>query len=61
MNSAHPFENPDAWTKLLQTWAILAVPFALALTFGRIVGDERQGRALLAVTFGFVLLGTLAV
>lgn len=61
VNSAHPLENPNAWTNLLQLWAILAVPFALALTFGRIVGDTRQGRALLAVMFGFVLAGTLAV
>lgn len=61
VNSAHPFENPTPWTNLLQSWAILAIPFALALTFGRIVGDIRQGWALLAVMMGFVVAGTLAV
>ena len=61
VNSAHPFENPTAWTNLLQSWAILAIPVALALTFGHIVGDIRQGWALLAVMMGFVVAGTLAV
>lgn len=59
-NSAHPFENPTAWTNLLQTWAILAIPFALAITFGRMVGDERQGRALLVTMMLFVVVGTAA-
>ncbi len=49
VNSAHPFENPNAWTNIIQTWAIIALPFALALTFGRMVGDKRQGLALAAV------------
>ena len=47
-NSAHPYENPNALTDLLQVWAILAIPFALCCTFGRIVGDARQGWALAA-------------
>ena len=58
VNSAHPFENPTAITNLLQLWAILAIPFALTLTFGRIVGDERQGWALFAVMMLFVVAGT---
>ena len=50
-NSAHPFENPTAFTNLLENWALLAIPFALALAFGRLVGDRRQGWALLAAMF----------
>jgi K+-transporting ATPase ATPase A chain len=47
-NSAHPFENPTAWTNLLEITMMLVIPFALARTFGRIVGDHRQGYAILA-------------
>jgi K+-transporting ATPase ATPase A chain len=47
-NSAHPFENPTALTNLLQMLAILIVPLALTYTFGHLVGDTRQGWALLA-------------
>jgi K+-transporting ATPase ATPase A chain len=50
-NSAHPFENPTALSNLVETWALLLVPFALAFTFGRMVGDRRQGRAVFAVMF----------
>jgi K+-transporting ATPase ATPase A chain len=58
VNSAHPFENPTAVSNLVQLWAILAIPFALTITFGRIVGDERQGWALFAVMMLFVVAGT---
>ncbi len=58
VNSAHPFENPTAVSNLVQLWAILAIPFALTITFGRIVGDERQGWALFAVTMLFVVAAT---
>lgn len=61
VNSAHPLENPNALSNLLQCWAILVLPFALCITFGRLVGDARQGRALLAVMLGFVLAGTAAI
>jgi potassium-transporting ATPase potassium-binding subunit len=47
-NSAHPFENPNAWSNLLECWAQLALPVAFVFTFGRMVGDARQGRSLLA-------------
>jgi len=60
-NSAHPFEGPSALAIALQIWAQQVIPFALALTFGHMVGDVRQGRALLAVMLGFVLLGTAAI
>jgi K+-transporting ATPase ATPase A chain len=50
-NSAHPFENPTAFTSLLENWALLAIPFALAFAFGRLVGDRRQGWALFGAMF----------
>jgi K+-transporting ATPase ATPase A chain len=50
-NSAHPFENPTAFTNLVENWALLAIPFALALAFGQLVGDRRQGWALFAAMF----------
>jgi K+-transporting ATPase ATPase A chain len=48
-NSAHPFENPTAWTNLFQIVLMLAIPFALPRTFGQMVGDKRQGIAIVAV------------
>ena len=45
-NSAHPFENPNAFSNMMEIWAILVVPFATVFAFGRAVGDERQGRAI---------------
>ena len=59
VNSAHPFENPNAWTNLIECWAIIVLPFALALTFGRMVDDPRQGRALFAA-MGVLLLAATA-
>jgi K+-transporting ATPase ATPase A chain len=50
-NSAHPFENPTAFTSFVENWALLAIPFALAFVFGRLVGDPRQGWALFAAMF----------
>ena len=47
-NSAHPYENPTPLTNFLEMFAILVIPFALTYTFGRMVGDTRQGWALLA-------------
>ena len=54
-NSAHPFENPTAWTNLVQIVLILMIPFALPRAFGKMVGDDRQGYAIVAV------MGTLFV
>jgi K+-transporting ATPase ATPase A chain len=48
-NSAHPFENPTAWTSAFQIVLMLAIPFALPRTFGVMVGDKRQGTAIAAV------------
>lgn len=48
-NSAHPFENPTALTNLLEIILMLAIPFSLPRTFGQMVGDKRQGNAIVAV------------
>jgi K+-transporting ATPase ATPase A chain len=47
-NSAHPYENPSPLTNLLEMFAILLIPFALTYTFGKVVGDTRQGWVVLA-------------
>src|ERR1700728_1435857 len=60
-NSAHPFENPNAWTNLLETWSLLLIPVASVLAFGRAVGDMRQGRAILATMGVFLLVGVAIV
>lgn len=49
VNSAHPFENPTPLSNFLEMLAILLIPAALCFTFGKMVGDTRQGWALLAV------------
>jgi K+-transporting ATPase ATPase A chain len=48
VNSAHPFENSTPLTNILEALAILLIPAALCYTFGRMIGDTRQGWALLA-------------
>ena len=48
VNSAHPLENPTPLTDFLEMLAILLIPAALCYTFGRMIGDTRQGWALLA-------------
>jgi len=61
-NSAHPFENPNAWTNLVQMVAIFLIPAALCFTFGRGVGDIRQGWAVLAaMTVLFVALVVVVI
>jgi potassium-transporting ATPase potassium-binding subunit len=47
-NSAHPFENPTAISNFLEMFAILLIPMGLTYTFGRLVGDTRQGWAVFA-------------
>ncbi|RZL53232.1 MAG: potassium-transporting ATPase subunit KdpA [Variovorax sp.] len=47
-NSAHPFENPTPLTNFVQMLAMFLIPAALCLAFGRVVGDRRQGFAVLA-------------
>jgi potassium-transporting ATPase potassium-binding subunit len=55
-NSAHPYENPEPWTNLLEVFLMLAIPFSLPRTFGRMVGDTRQGYAILGVMAGIFLV-----
>ncbi len=62
VNSAHPFENPTPLSNFLEMLAILLIPAALCYTFGRLVGDTRQGWAILAaMTIVFVLMVGVAV
>jgi potassium-transporting ATPase potassium-binding subunit len=49
VNSAHPFENPTAWTNWVEIFLLLVIAFSLARTFGRMVGNKKQGYAIVAV------------
>ncbi len=60
VNSAHPFENPTPLSNFLEMLSILLIPAALCYTFGRMVGDTRQGWAVLA-TMTVLLVAMLAV
>ena len=61
-NSAHPFENPTPLSNFLEMLSILLIPAALCYTFGKMVGDTRQGWAILvAMTIFFVLLLSVTV
>src|SRR5207237_2602156 len=48
VNSAHPFENPTPVSNFIELLAILLIPAALCYTFGKMIGDTRQGWAILA-------------
>jgi K+-transporting ATPase ATPase A chain len=56
-NSAHPFENPNALTNLVQMLSIFAIGFGLTWTFGKAVGNQRQGWAILAAMLTIFLAG----
>jgi K+-transporting ATPase ATPase A chain len=60
-NSAHPFENPNAITNLVQILLIFSLGAALTNVFGRMVGDQRQGWAIFAVMSILFLAGTTVV
>ncbi|MFC9983188.1 potassium-transporting ATPase subunit KdpA [Microbacterium keratanolyticum] len=60
-NSAHPFENPTAWTNMVQVLLVLMIPFALPRAFGRMVGDNRQGYAIAAVMGTIFLVSLFAL
>jgi K+-transporting ATPase ATPase A chain len=49
VNSAHPFENPTALSNFLELLSILLIPAALCITFGRMIGEPRQGSMILSV------------
>ncbi|MFJ5633755.1 potassium-transporting ATPase subunit KdpA [Streptomyces goshikiensis] len=59
-NSAHPFENPTPFSNLFEIFLILLIPFAMTRTFGRMVGNLRQGYAILA-TMGVIWIGFTAL
>nr|WP_223144637.1 potassium-transporting ATPase subunit KdpA [Corynebacterium amycolatum] len=59
-NSAHPFENPNAWTNMLEIFLILLIPVSLTRAFGVIIGDKRQGWAILS-TMAVLYFISLAV
>jgi K+-transporting ATPase ATPase A chain len=54
-NSAHPFENPTAWTNWIEIFLLLVISFSLPRTFGRMVDSKKQGYAIVAV------MGTIAL
>ena len=58
-NSAHPFENPNAWTNLLEDWLDIVIGFGLPIAFGYMIKDKKQGRALMAVMA--IILGSAAI
>jgi K+-transporting ATPase ATPase A chain len=60
-NSAHPFENPNALTNLVQMILIFSIGAALTNMFGRMVGDQRQGWAIFAVMGVLFLAGTATI
>lgn len=60
VNSAHPFENPTAFTNIFETLLILAIPASLTFTYGRMVGSRRQGWAVFAA-MAVLFVGGVAV
>jgi K+-transporting ATPase ATPase A chain len=58
-NASHPFENPNGVTNFLEIWALLAIPFAFAYTFGVLAGDRRQGRVVFGVMFAIWITASL--
>ncbi|GAA1666301.1 potassium-transporting ATPase subunit KdpA [Glycomyces endophyticus] len=60
-NAAHPFENPTAWTNFVIIYLLLVIPFCMPRTFGRLVGQNRQGYAIAAVMGVIALVSTTLV
>jgi K+-transporting ATPase ATPase A chain len=60
VNSAHPFENPTAWTNLFEIYLLLMIGFSLPRTFGKMVGSVRQGLAIVSV-MALLALGSVAL
>ena len=59
-NSAHPFENPNGFTNLLEMLVVLIIPAALVFMYGKMVGNRRQGYAIYA-TMMVMFLGAVIV
>ena len=60
-NSAHPYENPSALTNFFQMLSIFLIPAALVFMFGRMVGDPRQGWAVLAAMTAIFVVAVVVV
>jgi potassium-transporting ATPase potassium-binding subunit len=60
-NAAHPFENPNAFANILQIWSMLAISTALLVTFGKMVGSERQGWTLVSIVGFLIVAGVVVV
>lgn len=60
-NAAHPFENPGPLSNLLSIFLLLLIPFSLTRTFGRLVGDLRQGYAVLAAMVTLLITSVAAI
>jgi K+-transporting ATPase ATPase A chain len=60
VNSSHPFENSTPFNNFVETYAIVIIPFALAFTYGSMVRDKRQGRAVFAIMAAIWLVMSLA-
>lgn len=60
-NSAHPFENPNAWTNLLEIVSMNTLSYACVMAFGRIVMARREARALVTVMALFILGASAAI
>lgn len=60
-NSSHPFENPTGWTNLFEIALLLAIPFALPRTFGRMVGSNKQGYAILGVMVSLAVISIVTL
>ncbi|MHA7970543.1 potassium-transporting ATPase subunit KdpA [Rhizobium sp. CAU 1783] len=60
VNAAHPFENPTAWSNYLNIFAMLSISAALVYSFGQMVGNRRQGWALISA-MAFLLIAGVAV
>jgi K+-transporting ATPase ATPase A chain len=59
-NSAHPFENPTSWTNWIEIYLLLAIGFSLPRAFGKMIGNTRQGLAIVGV-MAVLALGSLAL
>ena len=55
-NSAHPFENPTTWTNWLEIFLLLVISFSLPRTFGRMVGSNKQGYAIVAAMASIAII-----
>ncbi len=61
VNAAHPFENPTAWSNYLNIFAMLSISAAMVYTFGQMVGNRRQGWALISAMAVLLIAGVAVV